>query len=76
MTTGRKSTDPVFRYQSVARFGRIDEWHVVFSKSFYHLEFDLLSRLCETVVVFRPSFRHARFKAVGAIRDTMCGDGL
>jgi hypothetical protein len=24
VTTGRKSTDPVFRYQSVARFGRID----------------------------------------------------
>jgi hypothetical protein len=23
-TTGRKSTDPVFRYQSVARFGLID----------------------------------------------------
>ena len=24
MTTGHKSTDPVFRYHSVARFGRID----------------------------------------------------
>jgi hypothetical protein len=27
VTTGRKSTEPVFRYPSVARLGRIDEWH-------------------------------------------------
>ena len=59
---------------AVARFGRIDEWHVIFFKSLGHFEFDLPSRLCEAVVVFRPSFRHAGLKSVGSIRDTVLGD--
>jgi len=54
---------------------RRHEWHVDFSKSFEHIEFDLLSRLCQAVVVFRSSFRHAWLEAVGAIGDAVLGDG-
>jgi hypothetical protein len=52
-----------------------DEWHVDFPKSLDHFEFDLPSRLCQAVVVFRPSFRHAWLEAVGAIGDSVLGDG-
>jgi hypothetical protein len=44
-------------------------------KSFAHIEFDLLSQLCQAVVVFRPSFRHAWLEAVGVIGDAVLGDG-
>jgi hypothetical protein len=52
-----------------------DEWRVDFPKSLDHFEFDLPSRLCQAVVVFRPSFRHAWLEAVGAIGDSVLGDG-
>jgi hypothetical protein len=59
----------------LARFGRIDEWHLYFAKSFEHLLFDLLPRLRQAVVSHGPAFRHARPKAVGATRDAVRGDG-
>jgi hypothetical protein len=57
-------------------FGRSDEWHVDYHESFDHIEFDLLSRLCQAVVVFRPPFRHAWLKTVGTIRDAVRGDSV
>ena len=56
--------------------GRADEWHLVFAQAFKYLTFDLFPGFREAVLVFRSSFRHAWLKAVGAIRDTVRGDGL
>jgi hypothetical protein len=61
---------------SFTRVGRIDEWHVDFSKSLDHSEFDLFSRLRQAVVVLGPSFRHARLEAVGSVRDAVLGNRL
>jgi hypothetical protein len=56
--------------------GRSDEWHVDFAKSLCHIEFDRFARLREAIVVLGSAFGHARLEAVGAIGDTVLGDGL
>jgi hypothetical protein len=55
-------------------FGRSDEWHLDFAKSFQHITFDLASRLCEAVVILGSAFGHSRLEAVGAIGDAVLGD--
>jgi hypothetical protein len=52
-----------------------DEWHLDSAQVFKYLKLDLFPGSRQAVVVFRPSFRHAWFKAIGAIGDTVLGDG-
>src|SRR5947207_15723734 len=59
----------------VARVGRIDEWHVDFTNSLEHAEFDLRPRSRQAVVPLGPAFRHPWLKAVGPVGDAVDGDG-
>ncbi len=69
----RDSLSRAVRATAFARFGHIDEWHLVFPKAVQLLTFGLVTWLHETIKRFGSSLSSTRFKAFGPISDSVVG---
>ena len=61
---------------AIARFGHIDEWHLVLGKVSRHITFGLMPRLSQEAIVFWSAFSESRFIPIGSVSNPMGGDGV
>jgi hypothetical protein len=52
------------------------EWHVVLSKSFQDIAFDLVPRLHHAIILLLSAFSLPRFKAIGSIGNVVGSNGI
>jgi hypothetical protein len=60
----------------VARFGRIDEWHLLVAKAFKEITFGLPPWFSEKAIVFGSAFSETRFIPIRSVSNAMDRDGV